>query len=265
MGAQDTPDLFTPGAQAFEQLAPALWNPMGNAVAAAADIKLGETVLDACCGSGASTLPAAQYAGPDGRVDGIDLSPGLLDIAAGKVAALNLDNVELAEADLMQWQPETPYDAVLCCYGLFLVPDMAAGTRKLADLLRPEGRLALSTWDEKALQPFADALWECCTAERASLADARPWPDVNRERINSEDKLTAWLLSNGFRSADVERVPCDVPLDAELAWCLVQGTGYRSLLPRDTAGVERVRESLLEKLGGDASLNADTLIAVARK
>ena len=41
-------NLFDDGAEHFERFAPALWNTMGNAVVAAADLHIGQSVLDAC-------------------------------------------------------------------------------------------------------------------------------------------------------------------------------------------------------------------------
>ena len=67
---------FDDGAADFERLAPSLWNPMGNALVAAAEIEVGHRILDAGCGTGATPIPAAQYAGPGGRVDGVRLAGG---------------------------------------------------------------------------------------------------------------------------------------------------------------------------------------------
>ncbi|WP_028279426.1 class I SAM-dependent methyltransferase [Arthrobacter sp. H5] len=256
--------LFDQGAEHFERLAPALWNPMGNAVVAAADISLGEHVLDACCGSGSSTVPAAQSTGAEGKVDAVDLSRGLLDLAAKKAEAMNLAAVNFVEADASSWTAETQYDAVLCCYGLFFLPDMAAGTRHFASLLRPGGRLALSTWDEGAHAPFAALLKEACTLERPELEKATvAGPIRNMEAIGSAAKLRSWLTGHGFAAAHVDRAPLEVPLDHSLAWSLVLGSGYRAMLPATPDALERVRMTFLDSLGDGFVLNANSLIAVA--
>lgn len=265
MHAHHAGEVFDRGAAVFERIAPALWNPMGNAVVAAADISLEERVLDACCGSGASTIPAAQSTGPGGLVDAVDLSAGLLALARDKAAAMSLDHVRFTRADIMQWQTDTPYDAVLCCYGLFFLPDMAGATVRLSGLLRPGGRLALSTWDDGAHEPFNRLLWESCVAERPELGTApRPQAMTNVELLSSEPKLSRWLLDHGFDSVTVDRAPLDIPLDDDLAWSLVLGSGFRDLLPADAAAVARVRESFLTRIGDGFVFNADSLIAVAR-
>lgn len=257
-------NLFDDGAEHFERLAPALWNTMGNAVVAAADLHVGESVLDACCGSGASTIPAAQVVGPDGRIDAVDLSAELLALAAAKAAALNLDTINFAKADVSTWTSDAPYDAVLCCYGLFFLPDMAAGARHLASQLRSGGKLAMSAWQEHAHEPFSSLLREVCFEEQPQLRDA-PVPQPIRQiaAISSVGKLHAFLEAAGFASVEVQEARLQIPLDSELAWTLVLGTGYRALLPSDAAGRERVRSRFLEELGDDPTFNADSLIAVA--
>lgn len=257
-------NLFDDGAEHFERLAPALWNPMANAVVAAADLHAGDVVLDACCGSGASTIPAAQLVGPEGRIDAVDLSAELLALGAAKATALGLSTINFEQADAAAWTSGQHYDAVLCCYGLFFLQDMAAGTAHLASQLRSGGTFAMSTWQEHSHEPFASLLRETCFEEQPHLREA-PVPNPNRQiaAISSPEKLTAFLEGAGLAAVDVRETALQVPLTAELAWTLVLGTGYRYLLPRDTEGRERVRTRLMDKLGDDPAFNADSLIAVA--
>lgn len=62
---------FGEAAKDFAALAPALWDRLAAATITAVDPRPGEQVLDACCGTGASALPAAQRVGPLGRVLGL--------------------------------------------------------------------------------------------------------------------------------------------------------------------------------------------------
>lgn len=255
--------LHDDGAAEFERLAPSLWNPMGNALVAAAEITLGDRVLDACCGSGATTIPAAQFAGPDGQVDGVDLSAGLLALNQAKADTLSLNNVRLAQADVTTWVPEAPYDAVVCAYALFLLPDIDAGAAHLVSLLRSGGRFAVSTWQEGAGARFGELLRAACAREAEVPAAADQPRADNARRLDSVEKLTAWLQSLGLEEVAVAPTPGRVQLDPTLAWSLVLGSSYRTLLPADPDAVERVRTAFLAELGQDFELNADTLIATA--
>ena len=254
---------FNDGAADFERLAPSLWNPMGNALVAAAEITMGERILDAGCGTGATTIPAAQYAGPEGRVDGIDLSAQMLALAQSKASTLSLENVALHVGDISEWSGEGPYDVILSAYSIFFLPDMDAGAAHLVSNLRPGGRLALSTWAEGALNPFTDLFIEECRRERPDVAKGIAGSWNNAERLSTPEKLTAWLESLGFRDIKVLSTPGQVQLTPPLAWALVMGSGLRFLLPEEPEAAERVKTSFLARLGEEHSLNADTLIASA--
>lgn len=75
------------------------------------------TVLDVGCGTGLSLAPLAERVGSAGRVVGVELSPDMAAIAAGRIAAAGWDNVHLipgdaAGADLSRFS----FDAVLFHY-----------------------------------------------------------------------------------------------------------------------------------------------------
>lgn len=256
---------FDDGAAEFELLAPSLWNPMGNALAAAAGISVGDRILDACCGSGATTIPAAQYAGPAGHVDGVDLAAGLLALAQGKADTLSMENVSLHHADVISWTSPEPYDVALCAYGVFFLPAMDADTAHILSTLRSGGRFALSTWASGALLPFSELFRQECLREDPTLADRMPSGSRNAERIDTPEKLTSWLEGLGLEQVKVSPTPAQVQLVPSLAWSLVAGSPLRTLLPADAAAAARVKERFLAGLGDEYMLNADTLIATAVK
>ena len=256
---------FDDGAADFERLAPSLWNPMGNALVAAAEITVGDSVLDAGCGTGATTIPAAQYAGPDARVDGVDLSPHMLALAQAKASTLALGNIALHVGDAAGWTADEPYDVVLSAYSMFFLPDMDAGAAHLVSNLRAGGHLALSTWAQGALSPFTELLVQECRRENPQPAAESSGARNNSELLNTPEKLTAWLQGLGLEEVKVLSTPAQVQLSPSLAWSLVLGSGLRFFLPADPAAAERVRAAFLAQLGGDYSLNADTLIAAARR
>ncbi|MER1996888.1 MAG: methyltransferase domain-containing protein [Arthrobacter sp.] len=262
---QPLAEIFDAGAGDFERMAPSLWNPMGNALVAAADVKLNENVLDACCGGGSITVPAAQSAGPNAVVDAVDLSAELLETASAKARTLSLENVVFTQADILSFQPDTEYDVVLCGYALFFLPDMDAGVRHLASLLRSGGRLALSTWAEGALTDFSSALFRHCAAEGVELPGPSETSRDNMLRINTEQKAADWLSGLGFAEVHAAHTSVPVQLSPDLAWSLVMGSPLRLMLPADAAAAERVREAFLAELGPEYTLNANTLLVTAVK
>ncbi|MFJ6001167.1 class I SAM-dependent methyltransferase [Arthrobacter sp. NPDC092385] len=268
MPARHAATLPEGGAEDYDRLAPAVWNPVSNAVVAAADILLGERVLDVFAATGTGTIPAAQLAGPDGHIDAVDRSSAMLDLAEAKAEALGLGNVSFHRTDPAFWTPNAPYDAVVSCYGVFLLDDMDAGMDRIVRMLRPGGRVALSAWDDGALEPFGDLLLDTIRATVASDgtaagSSAAPVFVENRRRLASGDRLQEWLLARGLDDVRVEKLGLTVPLEPDHAWSLALGSGYRGLLPDEPELLQRVREAFVERLGEEFVLNADSLIAVA--
>src|SRR5215813_13768060 len=70
------------------------WNRFGAATVSRLPLEVGQSVLDLCCGAGASAIPAARVVGLGGRVLGIDLAEPLLEQARATAAAENLPNLE---------------------------------------------------------------------------------------------------------------------------------------------------------------------------
>lgn len=94
-------------------------------------------VLDAGCGQG-FLLP--ELARRSAQVVGIDLDAASLREAAARTAGLG--GVELVHGDVMARDLGAPFDAVTCVALLHHLP-LREGLRRLADLLAPEGVLAV--------------------------------------------------------------------------------------------------------------------------
>ena len=123
----------------------------------------GERWLDVGCGPGAVLLPAAEAVGPQGRAVGIDAASSMVERAREAAAALRLGNVDVAVADAAQPPAGPAYDVVVSSLVLFFLADPGQALRAWREVLRPGGRLGVSTfgaWDprlehvEQVLEPF---------------------------------------------------------------------------------------------------------------
>lgn len=255
---------FDAGWREFSALSPRLWGPLGQALVERSAPQPGERVLDACCGDGASAIPAARAVGQAGIVDAIDGAAGLL--GSGRAAASRLPQLRFIRADVTTWtSDEGPYDLVQSGYGVFFLPDMDAATRRLAGLLRPGGRLAVSAWRYPAMRAFAGCLVDAVEEVRGEPLEQPEGPQP-AERIDDETKLADWLRSLGLTDVRAWHVPFELPLNAELARQLVVGTRYRAMLgDLDETGVQQVRAGLLRRLEDRAlhHLDAGSVIATA--
>jgi len=204
-----------------------------------AQLKPGEIVLDVCSGSGASAIPAARAVGPAGRVIGLDLAPGLIALARQKAAGESLTNVEFRHADFDQaYFRNGSFDAVLCVFGLFFFPDMRATVQKMRRLLRPGGRLAITTWGPGLFEPANGIFWNAIREVRPDLFKS----SSQRELLSTPEGLRGFV-----EGAAVEVEERDYPLQsAEDWWTVVMGSGHRGVVDQLTAEErEQVRSACL--------------------
>lgn len=234
----------------FDQVSPILWGPIGAATVRAVAPRPGDRVLDVCCGAGSSALPAAEVVGATGHVDAIDLSDRLLDRGRAAAAERGLGNIAFTMADATTWAV-TGYDVVQSVFGVFFLPDMDVASARLAGLLRPGGRFAVTTWGPEVIAPVPEILVEAITRSGGSV----PVPaarDVGA-RIDTADKLGGWLGELGLHDVSVTPFPHRVALTGDTAWLLVLGSGLRGMLAQfDAARMPAVRgrfDALLAERG----------------
>ncbi len=261
--------VFDEAAEGFTAWSADLWEPTGRALVEAAQLRAGESVLDACCGAGACALPAARAVGPEGSVVAVDLSARLVRRLAEDAAAEGLEHVRAVPGDALD-PAGTPapdprgYDAVLCSYGVFFFPDMDAGGRCLLGRLRPGGRLAVTTWARGAIEPVFTALIGALEPELPEVAGFRqPGPLA---RVDSPHGLLTWLEGIGGVDVQVALRRRSVPVTADSAWTLVVGSATRSLVDRvSPAALPGVRRRFTERLPDGVPMVADTLLGTARR
>jgi ubiquinone/menaquinone biosynthesis C-methylase UbiE len=138
---------YNAAADYFDHPVSSFWHRFGRETVDRLDLRSGECVLDVCSGSGGSALSAAERVGPKGRVIAVDLAERLIALAAAKAQSKGLDTIEFRVADMLALgYPDDAFDAVICVFGVFFVPDMTAAVRELWRMVRPGGRLAITTW-----------------------------------------------------------------------------------------------------------------------
>jgi SAM-dependent methyltransferase len=108
-------------------------------------LKPGMRVLDAGCGTGNFERFIADKPVPPIVVDGIDGSAGMLRSAQRRCR--NLDFVRFAAADLNERLPfdDETFDCVVSINVLYALQDQDAAIRELLRVLKPEGRLVISS------------------------------------------------------------------------------------------------------------------------
>ena len=113
-----------------------------------AGISSGMRVLDIGCGMGDVTLIVAQLVGTAGHVISIDLDHASIETAQRRAAAFGFENTSFHRADIAEYVPSSPFDAIIGRLVLQFVSDPTAIIKGLCGMLRPGGILALQepTW-----------------------------------------------------------------------------------------------------------------------
>jgi ubiquinone/menaquinone biosynthesis C-methylase UbiE len=210
-------------------LAPlSFWDRYGSATVARLPLASGDAVLDLCCGAGASAIPAARAVGPAGHVVGVDVAGPLLDLARAKAAREGLAHIEFRQGDATRTGlAGGSFDAVVCVFGVFFAPDMAAFVAEMWRLVRPGGVLAITTWGQGLWEPASTCFWESVRAVEPSLFKAfNPW-----DEITTPQALADLFARGGVPGPQVVASPGQQHLDSpDKFWDVVLGTGYRATI-----------------------------------
>ena len=265
MATSDLAAVFDAIGPDIGPVTPQLWGPVGQSLIFALQLRPGAAVLDVCSGAGASALPAAAAVGPTGRVHAVDLADDLLE--QGRLIASDraLQNIDFVCADVTTWEPPSDvpaagYDALACSFGVFFLPHMDFDVVRLLRLVADGGRVGVSVWRSGALAEFTDAFYEVIGRHRPNTV-RRSRHDA--ARLDTTDKLTAWLDGLGVTSVAVFELSNLIPATDEFAWNLVLGSGFRSAMAdMPPAEVEAVRTELLTLLidRGLHTIDASALI-----
>jgi ubiquinone/menaquinone biosynthesis C-methylase UbiE len=242
------------------------WDYFGRRTIELASLPSGSRVLDVCCGAGASALPAAESVGPMGSVIGVDLAKELLALARTKAIQRRLANIEFEIGDMLSLRfPTETFDAVVCVFGIFFVPDMSRAAGELWSRVRPGGKLAVTTWGPNFCEPANNAFWCSIKDVRPDLYKGfNPW-----DRIDDPAGLREILDEAGVASPKIIAENRLHPLkSAEDWWTIVLGSGYRGTIEQLTlAERERVKEANLTFLrdGKISAVETNVLYALATK
>ena len=258
----------TYGAAADHYQRPALgfWDRSGAATVSRLRLAPGAAVLDLCCGAGASALPAARAVGPSGSVLGIDIAAPMLELARSRAAEEGLANIEFRPGDATRTGlPDGGFDAVVCVFGVFFAPDMAAFVREMWRLTGPRGVLAVTTWGPGLWEPASSVFWRCVGEVEPALYKAfNPWDEI------TTPTLLAGLFSRaGVPDPAVEAAAGEHRLEhPDRFWDIVLGSGYRATV--DALSPEqrdRVRGSVLAELRSReiTSLRTDVVFGTAAR
>jgi len=225
-------------------LVPTIFGPWSTQTVALAVPNEGDSVLDVACGTGIVTRLAAQYVGTHGRVIGLDVDPGMVEVARSLPAPPGTSiDWEVGDALMLPF-PDAMFHIVFCQGGLQFVPDRLTALREMSRVLRPGGRLALMVGQHIQYCPgFAivvDKLakhvdWQAATLLRVpfSLGDA--------------EELRSLMVEAGFQDVIIRpKVKMiQFPSPAKFVQSLITGSSIASQVDENTKA-KLISEASLE-------------------
>jgi SAM-dependent methyltransferase len=200
--------------------------PLFEAVLDAAAVRAGSHLLDVGCGTGG----ALQLAHDRGAtVAGIDVTPGLLAIAAERLPDAELWCADLAELPF----PDADFDAVVGINAFQFAPDPRAALVEAARVTRPGGVVAVGMFAEpERSQSTAIHLAMAALSPPARDADHAPYA------LSAPGNLEAAMTAAGLELAGAGEV--------ELSWQYASvADAVRGLL--SSAGATRAVEDVGEQ------------------
>ena len=127
-----------------------------------AELKPGDSALDACCGTGDLTLELARRVAPTGNVIGCDFSEPMLDLARETARSRGVSGARFEWADALYLPYDAGrFDAVTVGFGVRNFADRDRGLMEMARVLRPGGRLVVLEFTRPRRFPFSTfySLW----------------------------------------------------------------------------------------------------------
>ena len=140
-----------------------------------ADVRQGQRVLDAACGTGRASVALARAVGSTGQLDALDLTAAMLEQARAKIGQLGLgDHVhfELGNVKELPYPDET-FDLVYngAMFDLIPLDGFAPIVQEFKRVLKPGGKLVLVNMSK----PHArTTLFEIIYAKGWAVAPCRP-------------------------------------------------------------------------------------------
>ncbi len=152
----------------------------------------GANILDVATGLGAILKLVLPMIHEEGKAVGIDISPKMIEALREEIQAPNV-SLFCMDAEHLSF-PDRTFDIVYCGFGLFFFPDPKKALREFKRVLKPKGKVAISSWGKPTTLRHA---------LRKQLLDIGIDPTIIAFPMPSAHELNALFREAGFSKVRV--------------------------------------------------------------
>lgn len=227
-------------------LTPTILGPFARALVEFAAPQMGEWIVDVGCGTGAAARYAAEAVGRIGKVAGVDVNAGMIDVARllPMVEGAPIEWHVAQAADLPL--DDQSVDVALCAQTLQFLPEKQPSLIEMQRIVKKDGRVAVSLWTPIEDNPYFYTLVE------SMARHVGPETAVGLKAafaLTDAAEIYSLLKGEGFQKVEMQETQLDLPMP-ELADFVPRHIQATPMARGFNQASELIRQTVIQEVAG---------------